>query len=178
MILQRLFAPRPAKVSGAALYRSAAAQARRPAFYRGLGAADTPDGRFELYCLHVALLLMRLKGQGPAAAETAQALFDAFVRSLDDALRELGVGDLTVPKRMKTMGQAFYGRARAYDDALAALPDTTELDALLARTAGAEMDAPSQARLSAYVVGAAAALNAQPLGDLLEGRAAWPEAPE
>ncbi len=80
-------------MSGQAPLRSAAAQARQAAFYRELGAADTAEGRFELYSLHVALLLVRLKGRGAAAAETAQALFDAFVRSLDDALREMGVGE-------------------------------------------------------------------------------------
>ena len=152
----------------------AAAQARQNAFYVELGCPDTPEGRFELYSLHVALLLARLKGQGAAAAETAQALFDAFVRSLDDALRELGVGDLVVPKRMKKIGAAFYGRARSYEQALGRLPDVTELHALLERTLGEALGQGERARLADYVIRAAQALAAQPLAELLEGRAQWP----
>src|ERR1044072_3303494 len=98
MVFQRLFARRPAKAAGQALYASAARQARRPAFYSRMGAPDTAEGRFEIYSLHVPLLLHRLKGAGEQARETSQATFDAFVQALDDALREMGVGDVTVPK--------------------------------------------------------------------------------
>ena len=123
MSLSRLFSPRPAVLAGRRLYDCAAAQARSPAFYAVMGAPDTVEGRFELYSLHVALLLRRLKGQGPQAAETAQGLFDAYVQALDDALREMGVGDLSVGKKMRKLGEAFYGRVKAYDEAFSALPD-------------------------------------------------------
>src|SRR5437868_7409072 len=122
-MLKNLFKPRPAQIAGRALYAAAVAQARTPGLYAELGAPDTPEGRFEVYSLHVYLLLERLKGQGPQAADTAQALFDTYVSSLDNSLRELGVGDTSVGKRMRKLGEAFYGRVNAYEKALAVLPD-------------------------------------------------------
>ena len=78
---------------------------------------DTVNGRFDLLLLHLWLVLRRLK---PAEGGTAlsQALFDHFCNDMDDNLREMGVGDLTVPKRMQAFGEAFYGRTAAYDLAL------------------------------------------------------------
>ena len=90
MKLSRLFSPRPAVLAGRRLYAAAAAQARTRALYADLGGPDTLEGRFELYTLHVALILRRLKGQGAEASETAQALFDAYEAKLityEDALR-------------------------------------------------------------------------------------------
>jgi cytochrome b pre-mRNA-processing protein 3 len=171
--IRRLFASKAAVEAGRRLYAQAAAHARQPALYQAAGIADTPEGRFEAYTLHVVLLLHRLKGQGEEAAETAQALFDAFVKALDDALREMGVGDLSVGKKMRKLGEAFYGRVKAYDEAFAALPDAAALQALIGRTAleGRDGDA---AGLSAYAVAAVEALAAQPLDEVLEGRLAWP----
>ena len=168
-------APRASVQAGRALYAAAAAQARRPEIYTALGAADTPNGRFEVYSLHVILLLNRLKGRGEQAAETAQALFDAYVGSLDDALREQGVGDLSMGKKMRRLGEAFYGRVKSYDEALEALADRAPLEDLLARTALAESAAPV-GPLAAYVEQAVAALAGCSDADVLEGRIAWPEA--
>src|SRR5215208_769419 len=137
-MLNRLFKPRPAQLAGRALYLRAVEQARAPELYATLGAPDTVEGRFELYSLHVYLLLERLKAQGPHAAETGQALFDAYVKSLDDALREMGVGDLSVGKKMRRLGEAFYGRVKSFEAAFADLPDRTGLEALLTRTVFAD----------------------------------------
>ena len=169
MVFRRMFRARPAEAAGQALYTAAVAQARTPVFYTGLGAEDTPPGRFELYTLHVVRLLRRLKGHGPQAAETGQALFDAYVAGLDIALRELGTGDLSMAKKMKVLGQAFYGRVKAYEDAFAALPDAAPLRALFERTVG------PQARLLDYALAAEACLAGQPLDDLLAGQALFPE---
>jgi cytochrome b pre-mRNA-processing protein 3 len=103
MMFKRLLSPRPAVAAGRRLYAAAAAQARAPVFYAAMGAPDTVEGRFEVYTLHVALILRRLKGQGSHAAEAAQGLFDAYVKSLDGALREMGVGDLSVGKKMRKL---------------------------------------------------------------------------
>jgi cytochrome b pre-mRNA-processing protein 3 len=175
MHLQRLFSAPPARAKGRALYAAAALQSRRPEFYRTFRVADTVEGRFELYSLHVALLLIRLKGRGQIAAETAQHLFDAYVRSLDDALREMGVSDVTVGKKMRKLGQAFYGRLKAYEDAIERLPEAAELKALLLRTALEGQPPPAGEPLAAYVVRTASVLEAQSLEDLLEGRVAWPD---
>ena len=172
-MLKRLFKPRPAQLAGRALYARAVAQSRTPALYADLGAPDTPEGRFEIYSLHVYLLLERLKGQGEQAAETAQALFDTYVSALDHALRELGVGDLSVGKRMRKLGEAFYGRVNSYEAALAAAPDLSLLEALLARTVYDGGDARHAPALAAYVVAQRAALTTQPLERLCAGEVEW-----
>jgi cytochrome b pre-mRNA-processing protein 3 len=102
-----------------AIYGMIVTQAREPAFYRELGVPDTVDGRFDLLVLHLWMVLRRLKPL-EGGAGLAQALFDRFCEDMDANLREMGVGDLTVPKRMQAFGEAFYGRAAAYDQALTA----------------------------------------------------------
>ena len=173
-MLQRLFRTRPAVQVGAALYESATRQARSPALYRDLGAPDSVEGRFELYSLHVILLLHRLRGAGGTAAEISQALFDAYIRALDDALREMGVGDLSVGKKMRKLGEAFYGRAKAYEDVLAG-PDEA-LEALIGRTVFAEAVTGGQPQAMAlYVRRAQAVLAEQTTDDLLAGDVRWAE---
>jgi cytochrome b pre-mRNA-processing protein 3 len=100
-----------------AIYGMIVAQAREPLFYAGLGVPDTVNGRFDMVLLHLWTVLRRLR---PAAggAELSQALFDHFCSDMDANLREMGVGDLSVPKRMHKFGEAFYGRSAAYDAAL------------------------------------------------------------
>ncbi len=175
-MLDRLFRTRPAKASGARLYAAAVAQARRPAFYADLGVPDRIDARFELYVVHVVLLQQRLTGHGPEAAETAQALFDAFISALDDALRELGVGDLSVSKKMRRLGETLFGRAAAYRDLFKAGPDREAICDLVARTVYGDEAALGRAGpLADYVVRAQAALAHQPLAAVLKAEVAWPE---
>ena len=152
------------------LYAAAAAQARAPGFYRA-GAPDTVDGRFDLLMLHVFLLIRRLRRDGPAGAALAQALFDEAFADMDRALREMGVGDLGVPKRIDAMAKAFYGRAAAYDAALDA-PDDADLRRALGRNLFETETAP--AAFAAYVRGAEARLASAPL---LAGACAFPPPP-
>jgi cytochrome b pre-mRNA-processing protein 3 len=100
-----------------AIYGMIVTQAREPLFYRDLGVSDTVDGRFDLLVLHLWMVLRRLKSAEGGTA-LCQALFDHFCEDMDANLREMGVGDLTVPKRMQAFGEAFYGRSAAYDLAL------------------------------------------------------------
>jgi cytochrome b pre-mRNA-processing protein 3 len=100
-----------------AIYGMIVTQARQPWFYRDLGVADTVNGRFDLLVLHLWMVLRRFQSVD-GAANLSQALFDHFCDDMDANLREMGVGDLTVPKRMQAFGEAFYGRAAAYDLAL------------------------------------------------------------
>jgi cytochrome b pre-mRNA-processing protein 3 len=171
VIFQRLFKARPSRAAGEALYAGAVAQARTPVFYADLGVADTLEGRFELYTLHVVLLVRRLKGNGPAAQETSQALFDAYLQSLDIALREMGIGDLSVGKKMKKLGRAFYGRVKSWEKALDANEDLRDL---IGRTIYEGVEAPDTGPIAGYVVRAAAGLTDQSLDNLLTGEAAWP----
>jgi cytochrome b pre-mRNA-processing protein 3 len=100
-----------------AIYGMIVTQAREPLFYRDLGVPDTVNGRFDLLLLHLWLVLRRVKSV-KAGTGLSQALFDYFCEDMDDNLREMGVGDLAVPKRMRAFGEAFYGRSAAYDMAL------------------------------------------------------------
>ncbi|TFV38670.1 ubiquinol-cytochrome C chaperone [Bradyrhizobium frederickii] len=102
-----------------AIYGMIVTQAREPIFYRDLAVPDTVNGRFDLLLLHLWLLLRRLRTV-QSATELSQALFDRFCEDMDDNLREMGVGDQTVPKRMRAFGEAFYGRVQAYDQAMEA----------------------------------------------------------
>lgn len=174
MFLDRLLKPRPAKAAGAKLYASAVGQARSAAFYRDFGVRDSMEGRFELFSLHVIFLIERLKGQGEAAAETSQAVFDSYVKGLDDAFREIGVADTSVGKKMKKLAGAFYGRLKAYDEAVASLPENTALIDFLARTAFEERGEGDVAALAAYVVATRGMLADQSLDALLQGDVTWP----
>ena len=100
-----------------AIYGMIVTQAREPLFYRDLGVPDTVNGRFDLLVLHLWMVLRRLR-PAPDGVGLSQALFDRFCDDMDANLREMGVGDLTVPKRMQAFGEAFYGRTAAYDFAL------------------------------------------------------------
>ena len=108
-------APSPGTIE--AIYGMIVTQAREPLFYRDLAVPDTVNGRFDLLVLHLWMVLRRFRS-AEADANHSQALFDRFCGDMDANLREMGVGDLTVPKRMQAFGEAFYGRAAAYDLAL------------------------------------------------------------
>lgn len=173
MLLDRLFRPRPAKAVGRALYARVVEQSRGRVLYADLGAPDTVEGRFEIYSLHVVLLLDRLRGHGELAREVSQSLFDTYVTSLDNALREMGVGDLSVGRKMRKLGEALYGRGKSYDAAFASLPDTGPLQALLTRTVYAETDGSAASGMVAYVLAVRATLATQPLDQLLAGDVDW-----
>ena len=150
------------------IYGAAVRAARRAILYErppaGFGVADTLDGRFDLIALHVALLIRRLRAEPEPGPPLAQALFDAMVADMDRSLRELGVGDLSVPKKVRTMWEALHGRAMAYDAALDA-GDRAALAAALSRNVwrGAPPAEGEPARLAAYVELADRSLAAQDL---------------
>ena len=146
-----LFRRTPRNDSIASLYGTIVAQARAPVFYQIYRVPDTVNGRLEMIMLHAVLFLGRLEGEAAPIRRLGQGLFDAFCRDMDASLREMGVGDLAVPRRMRDIGEAFYGRQAAYRAALAA-PDEHPLAAALARNvfAGASA-ADGVGRLAAYV---------------------------
>ena len=157
-----------------ALYGTIVAQARSPSFYRDYGVPDTVNGRFEMVVLHLALLLRRLEGEPSEDGRlVSQGLFDRFCADMDGNLREMGVGDLKVPKEMKRMGEAFFGRVGVYRTALAERGDE-KLVAAVARNVfeGEGVGAP---RLAAYMRLMADELQARQA--VLDGRLAW-TAPE
>ncbi len=132
MKLPRLFKESPTEAAAKRLYVCVIDQARQPAFYLNSGVPDTPDGRFDMIALHVGLLLRRLRQDHQFTADFAQALFDLMFSDMDQNLREMGIGDIGVGKRIKAMAQAFYGRLAAYEAGLKN-PDDGELVAGLKR---------------------------------------------
>lgn len=183
MALGKLFRRDPLAAPGAALYAGIVEQARLPAFYAAAGVPDTLDGRFELVSLHAFLLLHRLKREGEAGARLAQVVVDAMFADMDAALREIGVGDLGVPHRVKRMLSGFHGRIAAYEAGLDAPGDglaaalRRNLYGTLAAAEGAgpgPRPGPGVDVMAAYVRAAVAALGRQPAADLLAGRVAFP----
>ena len=114
MRLSKLFAEKPSRGIVRNLYTAAVRQARQVPFYVEYGVADTPDGRFDMVALHVILLLRRLKREHARTADEAQGLFDLMFADMDKNLREMGVGDVGVGRRIRGMAEAFYGRLHAY----------------------------------------------------------------
>lgn len=98
------------------LYEYAAITARQSVFYESLGVPDTIDGRFEMMSVHVGFLIVGLNKADQE--KLAQKLFDVNFKITDKALREIGVGDLSVPKHMKRMMKGFKGRVQGYADAI------------------------------------------------------------
>ena len=165
----------PHERAGFTLYGAAVATARSPYFYADLAVRDSVEGRLDLIHLHAALLVRRLRRdadkRGPALA---QAVFDAMFSDMDVNLREMGVSDLVVGKRVRGLWEAFHGRAQAYDQALRA-GNLAALAEALARNVwrgAAPEDAP--ARLAALVAAADAALGAQPFDRLAQGQVTFP----
>lgn len=154
-------------------------QARRPAFYARLGVPDSLDGRFDMIVLHAALLVRRLRGEGADGTRLAQALFDEMFADMDRSLREMGVGDLGVGKRVKSMAKAFYGRAAAYEKGL--VSEDGSLAAALRRNLYGTVEAtpPPEvlAAMTAYVRRQAAALESQPAAGILAGSVQFDDPP-
>jgi cytochrome b pre-mRNA-processing protein 3 len=146
-----------------ALYGMIVAQARLPAFYRGYGVPDTVDGRLDMVVLHLVLVLRRLRAGRDELPPLGQALFDRFCQDIDDNFREMGVGDLAVPKQMQRVAEVFYGRAKAYEEALVS-DDPSALESAIARNIyGAAGPALRAGQLAAYMREAVRRLDRQPI---------------
>jgi cytochrome b pre-mRNA-processing protein 3 len=155
-----------------AIYGMIVAQAREPAFYEDLRVRDTVNGRFDMLILHLWLVLRRLQSVD-GGSDVSQALFDRFCADMDDNLREMGVGDLTVPKRMQAFGEAFYGRSSAYDLAFEDGDDSLA-QALSRNVFNGELPGSAKA-LAIYVRNASAALAALDDGAIRAGSWVFPK---
>lgn len=158
------------------IYGSIVTQARHPVLYGEWGVPDTPQGRFEMIVLHLALAdrrLMRSGGEGP---RLARALNELFIVDMDDTMREMTFGDLAVPREIKQVTAALLDRHKAYAAALAA-PRSPALQETLAGQLGylGESQAFDMVGLADYVRDAAAGLDRQPNSQVLAGDLPWPE---
>lgn len=178
MVLSRLFGRDPARDASLRLHAALATQARHPAFYASHGVPDTLDGRFDCLALHAFLVLDRLKAEeGKDAASLAQHLVDAFVEDMDRSVRELGVGDMGVARRVKQMAQALYGRAAVYS-AASNDPEPAALEDALRRNLFGTLEAPPPAGVAAvarYVRDARARLAKTDLAKLMAGAPEFPD---
>jgi cytochrome b pre-mRNA-processing protein 3 len=116
----------------AAIYDRLTASSRHPALYEAMGAPDTVMGRFEMIAVHMVIFFRRTGQGGPAVRDLAQEIVDAFFEDIDHSIREIGIGDMGVPKRMKKFARMFYGRYESYAAAIDA-GDREALRAALAR---------------------------------------------
>src|ERR1700735_2851065 len=176
MILAQWRARRASKALIEQIRGEIVAAARRPMLYQALGAPDRMDGRFELLTLHAGLVLRRLAALGGVADGIAQDLVDSLFTHFDDTLREMGVSDIGVAKRLKAMGSAFYGRNAVY---AAALDDASsdDLAAALGRNvygAKGPEAAPKAEALARHIASLDAALATIPIEVFTGGRFRFP----
>lgn len=174
-MFHRLFARRRRNEAIAySLYGTIVAQAREPALYRDWNVPDTLDGRFDMIVLHAFLLFHRMKSETPDERRIGQLVFDIFLKDMDRNLREMGVSDVGVPKKLKKMAEAFYGRVQAYDVAITAGDHAALADAITRNVfpdGGGEAGAKA---LTDYAEAAVRLLAAQPVDEILAGRIAFP----
>jgi len=151
------------------LYRAIVAQARLPVFYREFGVADTLEGRFLMLSLHLFALLPRLKREGPAAHDLAQELTDRFSEDMETVLREIGIGDLTIPKKMRGLAASSAGLLQAYEEALAAGDGDLATVVTEAMPEGQRPSEATSRHLAHYLIEAVRHLAAQDLAALRAG---------
>lgn len=182
-MFNRLFKKDPMKAPARAVYTAIVEAARRPVFYGPDGAPDTVDGRFDLIILHTILVFRRVRSAGEEGRHFNQLVFDILFDDMDAALREMGTGDLSVGKKIREMGEAFYGRARAYEAALDEGEATVLAVAIERNLFALEEDAgesepapdpepsPAAQRLAAYAGKASAYLEDQDVSEIMSGDA-------
>jgi len=170
-MLASLFRPRPTAAAHAC-YVALVAAARNPFFYTHLHVPDTFDGRFELLALHGFFLQHRLRAEAP---EFARQLSELLFADLDTALREEGIGDSGVKRRITRMAKAYHGRLQVY---AAALTEGDEaLKATLARNlygTVAEGNVAVLERMAAYLRSTTAQLANTPTAEITSGAFIWP----
>ena len=169
-LLRRLgnwFSPSIRRDGAHALYAALVEQSRQPAFYRDLGVPDTLDGRFEILVLHLFIALHCLKNF-PFYDAMGRELTEVYIHDMDRNLREAGVGDMGVGKRVKKMAAALLGHMLAYEKALGS--DAALRDALRRNVYGTvQADDAMIARLAEYVRRMETALKAQTPEAFLRG---------
>jgi cytochrome b pre-mRNA-processing protein 3 len=157
------------------LHHSIVNQSLRPDFYFEGGVRDNFSGRFEMTSLHAVLLFRRLREAGPVGKELAQEVTNALFDGFDEALRDIGTGDLSVGKKIRKMGEAYYGRAQAYDTALGEQGADAILEEALVRNLS--IDPAQGPRFRGYVRLIEHTLQRHENPQLLSGEVNWPKLP-
>jgi len=166
--LKRLFQPSVQDVAARQLYIATVKQARSVAFYEQWSVPDTVTGRFDMISLHAYIVMRRLMN-GPSAKAFSEAYCGMIFTDMDRSLREMGVGDLSVGKKVKKLAEGFYGRAAAYETALNGGQDSLS-DVLQRNIYGGENPGASVlSAMSVYVQESLVTLAGQNLSDIIEG---------
>lgn len=152
-----------------AVYAAIVAQSRQPRFYAEWHVPDTVTGRFDMITLHLALLFRRLRREGKAVDDFAQAVFDLFFKDMDRSLREMGVTDIGVPKKIQKMGNIFYGLLTNLSEAMDRA-DRAEVEEVIRRNLFDGADEAAAAQLAAYLFDEAARLERQPTAAIMAGK--------
>ncbi|MDP2781682.1 ubiquinol-cytochrome C chaperone family protein [Devosia sp.] len=151
-----------------AVYNAIVAQSRQPQFYADWQVPDTVTGRFDMISLHMALLFRRLRSEAGGEKSFSQAVFDLFFKDMDRSLREMGVGDLGVPKRIQKMGNVFFGLLAALSEAMDR-NDRAALESVLARNIFADAQGPQVRAMAEYLLRQDAAIAKQPAETITGG---------
>lgn len=177
--LKKLFSFSHEKETAHKLYRVIVEQARQPVFYQDLGVTDSQEGHFDMITLHVALVMRRLRQNVDISRKLSQALFDYMFADIDMNLREQGIGDMGVLRRVKKMAKAFYGRLESYDGGLMQEDDADLIQALhrnlyRERETGQE----NLAKMATYVRNESAHLDGLDINSLMKGELSFEPFPQ
>lgn len=168
----------PEQIAAEGLYAALVAQSRQPVFYTDLGVPDSVDGRFDMVLLHSFIVLRRLGREGKAARSLSQAVYDVMFVDMDRAVREMGIGDLSVKKHIRRMMKAFNGRVAAYEEGL---NDPEKMrDALRRNLYGTVKDNVPHGTLDVmadYIVSCVTSIDSTDLTRLMAGQVVWAETP-
>lgn len=155
------------------LYGSVMTQSRSPVFFTDFGMPDTVMGRFDVLSLHIYLLARRFREEGsPIAMDLSQEVFDLYVYDVERALRELGIGDTSVPKKKKKMIRSFYGQIDDFDEAINA-NDGKQISLKVQTRYLSETDNPNPRLLTDYILKTESCLKEQSMKALLSGEVNW-----
>lgn len=176
-MIMSLFRPKPKNANRKivdSLYLSVVAAAREPVLYSDWGVPDTPLGRYESVGLHMILFLYRMRNAGAIAQELSRDVLDEFFKDVDHSIRELGVSDPGVPKRMKKLARMFYGRMENYWKALDEHDAGALGDAVARNVAPNAPDSVARGAIADYMIRTVRVLADIPDGELLAGSVRFP----
>lgn len=168
----------PQRVAAEKLYAAIVAQARQTVFFAELGVPDSVDGRFDMILLHAFVVMRRLKTGDKDALALSQAVYDVMFVDMDRAVREMGVGDLSVKRHIRRMMKAFNGRITAYDETIGGFGALRE--AIRRNVYGTMLDdvtADQLDQMAFYLKACVAVSETLNMSDVMKGVVRWPAVP-
>ena len=151
------------------IYNAIVAQSRQPVFYTDFLIPDDVTGRFDVLSLHTCLVFIRLREAKGKEKEFSQALFDLFFKDMDQSIREMGVSDVGVPKKIQKMGSLFYGLLEKLTNALEE-KDKDSLEKVINRNIYDDKNQKQAKKLAKYVLSLEKKLNAQGIDEIIGGK--------